>query len=168
MKKLMVAVMVMTVMVSGATNVYASTSYSVDTATESFYQLHHQHHHQHHHRLQLLTTTRIMEQPVQQIPKQTLYQHRILQNLIQKQIQQLRLQLLTTTRIMEQPVQQIPKQTLYQHRILQNLIQKQIQQLRLRLHQETLRILQSLREVILKKIEWNIYMYPLQVPQLML
>lgn len=36
MKKLMVAVMVMTVMVSGATNVYASTSYSVDTATESF------------------------------------------------------------------------------------------------------------------------------------
>lgn len=122
MKKLMVAVMVMTVMVSGATNVYASTSYSVDTATESLAQLHHQH------RLQLLTT-RIMEQPVQQIPKQTLYQHRI-----------------------------------------QNLIQKQIQQLRLRLHQETkkIRILQSLREVILKKIEWNIYMYPLQVPQLML
>jgi hypothetical protein len=36
MKKLMVAVMVMAVMVSGATNVYASTSYSVDTATESF------------------------------------------------------------------------------------------------------------------------------------
>lgn len=35
-KKLMVAVMVMAVMVSGVTNVYASTSYSVDTATESF------------------------------------------------------------------------------------------------------------------------------------
>lgn len=35
-KKLMVAVMVMAVMVSGVTNAYASTSYSVDTATESF------------------------------------------------------------------------------------------------------------------------------------